>query len=449
MISGIILDAILVSANFWGVINLQKLKISSLQKILWIVVMTFFTNLSFYIGPMISGFVLFITFNLLLYIKNKSLSKNIFCVSCVFITQLFVQLPLDYSVMYYDLLDKLFGYEAEVHAFVENYFLYISSSLSGIIVITFSLVFGKLIHKKSIFSVFEDKKNGVMISVSAFLAFIVLFTLAHTVDGSSLSMVQYVLGVLVVSLISLSIISLIVISSHKEVLRKRKEEELSQLMVYTSKIESIYKDMRRFKHDNINVLSSMIGYMDEDDMDGLVHYFKNIVTPYVSKLQSDDHNLGILANIGIVELKGMIASKILRAHELNISVNVEIVEQIKRIDMDIIELCRAIGILLDNAIEASMQAKEKIINIALMKHGHMVTILISNTYEEGILPLHKIYTEGASSKGDNRGFGLSNFKNIINKYDNILSETTLNDGYFTQTLRIDNVKCIDKLGGTA
>lgn len=442
MISGIILDTMLVSANFLGVINLQKLKLSLVHKLLWIFIITFFTNIAFYVNPMVSGFTLFTVFNVLLYRKNKNLSKNVFCVSCIFITQLFVELPIDYTIMVYNLLDKLFGYRAEVHEFLEVYFYYISTSVSSIIVVSLSVMFGNILKNKSILEVFDDHKSGAIIAATAFLAFLVLFTLAHTVGGDSLTVVQYVLGVFVVTLIALSIIFLIVINSHKEILRKRKEEELSQLVVYTTKIENIYKDMRRFKHDNINVLSSMIGYMDNNDMEGLIRYFRNVVTPYVSKLQSDDYNLGILSNIRIVELKGMIASKILRANEIDISVNIEIREKISRIHMDVIELCRAIGILLDNAIEAAMYAEEKIMNIVVMNHDETVTILISNTFKEGILPVHKIDAEGASSKGEGRGFGLANFKNIINKYDNILSETMIKDKYFTQTLRIHEVKCL-------
>ena len=49
----------------------------------------------------------------------------------------------------------------------------------------------------------------------------------------------------------------------------------------------------------------------------------------------------------------MLTTKIIQSQEQNINISVEVTEQIDHINMNIVELSRCIGIIMDNAIEAS------------------------------------------------------------------------------------------------
>ena len=51
---------------------------------------------------------------------------------------------------------------------------------------------------------------------------------------------------------------------------------------------------------------------------------------------------------------------------------------------------------------------------------------------------HKIWQEGFSTKGADRGIGLTNYKRILERYENISSLTTIHEGYFIQELKIQD-----------
>ena len=48
--------------------------------------------------------------------------------------------------------------------------------------------------------------------------------------------------------------------------------------------------------------------------------------------------------------------------------------------------------------------------------------------------IEEIYEMGFSTKGKNRGLGLSNVKEIISKYEDIILETDITSNSFTQVL---------------
>ena len=61
-------------------------------------------------------------------------------------------------------------------------------------------------------------------------------------------------------------------------------------------------------------------------------------------------------------------------------------------------------------------------------------MLVKNTYGETI-KIHDIWKEGYSTKGEQRGIGLSNYNEILNKYDCVIRETRVEDSYFVQILK--------------
>ena len=106
--------------------------------------------------------------------------------------------------------------------------------------------------------------------------------------------------------------------------------------------------------------------------------------------------------------------------------------------MDIIDLSRCLGILLDNAIEASLSSEKKRLNIAFIKKNSSILIIISNTFKGVIPPLSKIFKTGFSTKGKNRGLGLSNLSEIMNNYSNTTLDTSISDDRFIQNITISS-----------
>lgn len=137
----------------------------------------------------------------------------------------------------------------------------------------------------------------------------------------------------------------------------------------------------------------------------------------------------------------LLSSKYYLATEQGITINLEVFLDLNEINMKIYELTRILGILLDNAIEASSQCNDKIINISFRNEPkkNRQLIIIQNTYINKDVNTEEIFQKGYSSKlntKDSHGFGLWEVRQILKKRNNLNLYTTKNSKYFTQQLEI-------------
>ena len=141
-------------------------------------------------------------------------------------------------------------------------------------------------------------------------------------------------------------------------------------------------------------------------------------------------------NIKTTELKSIISSKLLYAIELNISVNIEVTDEIPSFPMDTLDLCRIIGIFLDNAIEATLETDHPLIDFALIDLDTQYIFVISNSFLEKGIPYGTLMKPNVSTKGANRGIGLYNAHEIIAKYNHVFLDTEIQGTTFVQRLQI-------------
>ena len=234
------------------------------------------------------------------------------------------------------------------------------------------------------------------------------------------------------------ILYVLFIVARKEIQFNYKERELENLKEYTKNLEKVYTDMRKFRHDYINIISSMAGFIEDRDIDGLAEHFNKNIYPLNNKMNNNNYKLGLLKNIERSEIKGLISSKIIHAQELGIEVGIDIVDSIDNIKMDIIDFTRSIGIIIDNAVEAAIESENKILNIAFINKNKSIIVVVENTFPSELPPIYKMFRYGFSTKGDNRGIGLSNLREITNKYKNVSLETIVKEDKFVQNLTIYN-----------
>ena len=108
------------------------------------------------------------------------------------------------------------------------------------------------------------------------------------------------------------------------------------------------------------------------------------------------------------------------------------------LNMKIYEFARILGILLDNAIEASNECEEKIINITFRNDitNNRQLIIIENTYHNKDVNTEKIFEKGATEKNNHSGLGLWEVRKIVKKNNNVNIYTSKTDKFFTQQLEI-------------
>lgn len=106
--------------------------------------------------------------------------------------------------------------------------------------------------------------------------------------------------------------------------------------------------------------------------------------------------------------------------------------------MKVYEFARILGILLDNAIEASGECDEKEINIVFRneaKNSRNI-ILIENTYKDKDVNIEQIFNKGITGKENHTGLGLWEIRQILKKNNNVNLHTDKNEKYFSQQLEI-------------
>lgn len=215
-----------------------------------------------------------------------------------------------------------------------------------------------------------------------------------------------------------------------------KQNSYDNLQEYMSQIEELYQNLRVFRHDFANIMVSMSAYIEENNISGLKDYYDKHILPISHLLNKEKDVLARLHNLDIIELKGLLSVKINYALALGIKIEVEIVEKVEKINMDSIDLVRIIGVLLDNAIEASQECKTPFINVSIIKMNQDVTFIVKNSYIKQNIDYSKLGSLGVTSKGERRGIGLYNIRSIINEYDNVIMDTEYTEDYFTQVLEV-------------
>ncbi|WP_245946797.1 sensor histidine kinase [Paenibacillus cellulosilyticus] len=222
----------------------------------------------------------------------------------------------------------------------------------------------------------------------------------------------------------------------KETNLQNKQVQYERLTEYTENLEQLYMDMQKFRHDYINILLTMSEYIRSGDVERLERYFNERIMPISQGMQSNNYKLGALYNVKLQELKGILSSKLIKAQELKIDAVIEVVEPIEQVSMDSVQLCRCLGILLDNAIEEAVQCDKPSVRVAIIKREQSVMIAVTNSCRSNMPELYKIFERGFSTKGNNRGLGLSNLKEIVAKSENATLDTQIMNGEFIQLLEV-------------
>lgn len=216
--------------------------------------------------------------------------------------------------------------------------------------------------------------------------------------------------------------------------------QYESLQQYTAQVEELYQNIRGFKHDYVNILTTMHTYMENEDWEALRTYYESEIIPTTSTFRDSSQVLGLLSNLQIPELKSILYNKFVKALELDITVHFEIRRPIAEISAKNIDIARVIGIYLDNAIEAlsepEVDADHRNLWVAFIENEESVVIIIQNDCKEFLLNPRKLGTISYSTKGENRGMGLHLASQTLRHYKNIQNETTYENHIFTQTLTI-------------
>ena len=231
-------------------------------------------------------------------------------------------------------------------------------------------------------------------------------------------------------------------------LKEKLQEKLNQEQTlryrdmerYSRHIEELYKEVRSFRHDYSNLLTSLRLGIEEEDMEQIKEVYDSVLKDSSEKLQDNKYDLGRLVNIRDKALKSLLAGKFLKARDKKIVFNVEVPEEIQVEGMRLLDFLTIVSILCDNAIEASVEASQPHVSIAFLKNGAQETFIIENSIKEEGIDISEIFSFGASSKGEERGVGLYTVMKIVESHPNTSLNTTCKNQVFRQVLTMISIE---------
>lgn len=214
-----------------------------------------------------------------------------------------------------------------------------------------------------------------------------------------------------------------------------KRNEVETLKNYTATIENLLDEMQKSRHDYKNMILSMRDFVEEKRFDELEQYFGEEILKSET-LEKISKNIYLSTKkIKQLPLKSLINAKLNEAMNGGIKVEITIFFEIDITSVPTLDLCRIIGNLLDNAVEAASLSGNKVISLVMLENDNQYSITLCNSFS-GEIDMSKIWKKGYSSKGKNRGQGLPIVKKLIDSHPEILINTEIKNNLFVQDLTI-------------
>lgn len=284
----------------------------------------------------------------------------------------------------------------------------------------------------------NHKNNlGLLINLLCFVVILIVnITLGETV-GYNTDVLKMNCVLFVLCFASSSIVLLYftrAIRSEEE--KKADQARLKITENYVSGLEQLIDESRELRHDYKNLIATISGFIEEGDMDHLKEYFdQNIRNTWVD-LDKKGKAWQSVKDVQPPELKGLLYEKVLKAVAADVNIRVipdyELNIQYKAMK----DLCRILGILIDNSIEAAEETDEKSVDIRIAKMEHGYQIIIQNTYFTKPDLAH-LYQKGYSTKGADRGLGMYYAHEMILEHEEIEFEFEIQEHVIIQKIYIE------------
>ncbi len=418
------LEAYIVMLIFTTTLNVIVTKRQKIQYVLFIAILGILTNIfipepyNTYVNVVIFLFANF-------FILKATVLKSIFGFVIPFSITIILELLLAYI---YNIISTN-DYSSSVN-------IPINRILFSLIIYAIEYIFYVVLKKFKRVSLKIDimnKKTKVLLSLSNILAILLIASQLYILTFYSSNMPFFITLLSIIGLITYFSINLYNILTVSKL--ERTSMNLEEAKLYNKTLEILQDNTKAFRHDFSNILQGMVGYMDNNDMEGLKQYYSQ----FVEDIQHSN-NLTTLSPkvVNNPAIYNVLASKYHKADSLGIKIHLEAFLDMNELHIKIYEFARVLGILMDNAIEAASECENKIINVVFRNdtRKHMQLLIIENTYQNKDVNTDKIFEKGYSTKKGNTGLGLWEIRQILKKNNNLNLFTSKNDEFFSQQFEI-------------
>ncbi len=244
------------------------------------------------------------------------------------------------------------------------------------------------------------------------------------------SVISYIVSILLVILIFIIFISYL----NDEFRISTELKKVDVLLENITNYEEIIDNNRINSHEMLNNLILLKSFDDKNTQE-----YSDLLNELI---KSYDKSGNSIKNISLLPkgLKGIIYYKTNDLCNKGINVTIDISKRVSnslaKIEHDdFVILCRCVPILLDNAIEASLNSVEKNLIVSIYLEKNNIIVSIENSSEK-IVNVEFINNKNFSTKGENRGLGLYILNNLLSKSNKITLKQEFIGNYFVSKLVI-------------
>lgn len=297
---------------------------------------------------------------------------------------------------------------------------------------------GLVIHKCGMDRVYRQWLEQEKIHKGILWLLILYPALDHFLEGKFLN--QGPAGTYVAVLLALlMIIHLIFVYVGRDRQQKQyimaQQASLQQQTIYIEKLEQMQEELRRFRHDFKNMMAGMYLQAREGDLAAVQTFIQEMTGDFDRQVGSQIRLMNQLGNVRMMEVKSLLLDKLGRMQQEKIVFELEVLHPFETTRMRSTDLCRCLGILIDNAMDEVREHADGQIHLMVSCQNGCTTFRVKNTLY-GTADLNRLDMAGYTTKGDGRGIGLESYRKILAKYDFVFPFTAIQEGCFVQELKI-------------
>ncbi|MBC1435389.1 GHKL domain-containing protein [Listeria rocourtiae] len=405
-------------------LSLKKMDIFYFSSIVTILV--FFETFVLNIGTAVVYLLLVTQTGFFLFLKLKRL------ISAVLVTFFLYLLSSVPWVLNSDLIIVIFGLDPFVKFIWPESILYVVFEIGLYLLMLFG--FRRMDIKYKIVSlILSTVKKHLFLSWYICISFYIIY-LIHMYSFRNqvqLFLIDLVLGLYM---------SAVIIFSYALVHSNNQRIQLISLINIIQEEKDELEEYHSFRHDYKALLLSLSTLLEQKKTDEaleLIHEIGSYSNQYLSEKNYQD-----LLKIESAPVQAIILERLKQMASKNIACRFNVVGSIYINSMDIWDFIRCIDILLNNAMEATLETKSPYITISFIADKIGISFEVSNTCNVNKeLATNQILKRKYSTKEGHKGLGLNNLSKIVSKYNSVNYKLTLGDALFTASVNISLNKC--------
>lgn len=191
-------------------------------------------------------------------------------------------------------------------------------------------------------------------------------------------------------------------------------------------------------HENVNQLYTIEGLARNNDTKGILEYIGVVIK---EKKQEDNTLTRKIKRIPLATIQGLIYPKLGIMKDNDIDFQVVLARNIKEFDFTKVdmktnmELCKILGVLIDNAIDEVTKLEDRKIKLELFCKNGDLHIDVSNNYGKLLDNMDEV---GVTSKEGLHGYGLGIIAQITKQNSKLQNQKKINANRFHQIVIVSN-----------